>query len=83
MNDNLQLKSRNKLLSEQFASTFSKFNYITQNYDFTSNLKKISMDDMKSLTQTNNLVNESIGNFVTKIGSFKKQNLKNVFDDNF
>ena len=83
MNENMLLKNRNKLLAEEFASTMSKFNYITQNYDYTSNLKKISMDDMKTLTQTNNLVNESIGNFVNKIGSFKKQNLKNIFDDNF
>ena len=41
------------------------------------------MDDMKTLTQTNTLVNESIGNFVTKIGSFKTQNLKKIYDDNF
>jgi len=83
MNENMQLKTRNKLLAEECASTVSKYNYITQNYDFTSNLKKISMDELKTLTQTNNLVNESIGNFVNKIGSFKKQNLKNIFDDNF
>lgn len=81
--ENTQLKAKNKMLSEQFASSFAKFNYISQNYDYNSNLKKISMDDMKTLTQTNTLVNESIGNFVTKIGSFKTQNLKKIYDDNF
>lgn len=83
MNENMQLKARNKILSEEYSATISKYNYIIQNYDFTSNLKKISMDDLKTLTQTNNLVNDTIGNFVNKIGSFKKQNVRSMFDDNF
>ena len=35
------------------------------------------MDDLKTLTQTNTMVNNSILNFVSKVGSFKKENLKN------
>jgi len=81
MNENVQLKNRNKLLNEEFSSTMAKYNYIANNYDYTSNLKKISMEELKTLTQTNMLVNESIGHFVNKIGSFKKQNLKNIFED--
>lgn len=67
-------------MAEEYTSTISKYNFITNNYDFTTNLKKISMDDLKNLTQTNNLVNDSISNFVNKVGSFKKQNLQNIFD---
>jgi hypothetical protein len=38
------------------------------------------MEDMRVLTQTNSMVNESIGNFLTKIASFKKQNMQTMFD---
>jgi hypothetical protein len=74
------LKNKYKLLSEEFASVKSKFDYISGNYDFTSNLKKINMEDMRVLTQTNSMVNDSISNFLTKIASFKKQNLQTMFD---
>ncbi len=50
------------------------------NYDYTSNLKKISIDDLKNLTQTNSLVNDSILNFASKLGSFKNKNLQNLFE---
>jgi len=84
MNENVSLKHRNKLLAEEHAATMSKYNHILNNFDYTSNLKKISIDELKTLTQTNNLVNESIGNFVNKVGAFKKLNVKSLtFDDNF
>jgi hypothetical protein len=68
---------------KDYTMTDDQVEQIIQNYDFTSNLKKISMEDLKTLTQTNNLVNDTIGNFVNKIGSFKKQNVRSMFDDNF
>ncbi len=58
----------------------SKFNFISQNYDYTSNLKKLSLEDMRNLTQTNNLVNDSIMNFLGKVGNFKKENIQNLID---
>jgi hypothetical protein len=67
-------------LAEEYASTNEKYNYIVNNYDFTTNIKKISMEDLKNLTQTNTLVNDSILNFVSKVGTFKKQNVQNIFD---
>ena len=67
-------------MAEEYASTNEKYNYIVNNYDFTTNIKKISMEDLKNLTQTNTLVNESILNFVSKVGTFKKQNVQNMFD---
>lgn len=38
------------------------------------------MEDLKNLTQTNTLVNDSISNFVTKVGAFKKQNIQNILE---
>ncbi len=67
-------------MAEEYASTNEKYNYIVNNYDFTTNIKKISMEDLKNLTQTNTLVNDSILNFVSKVGTFKKQNVQNIFD---
>ena len=78
--NNQLLKNRNKVQMEEYTGTQSKYNYIVQNNDYTSNLKKISMDDLKNVTGTNNLVNESINNFVNKVGSFKKQNITSFVD---
>lgn len=63
---------------EEFSQVNSKFNFITQNYDYTTNLKKLSLEDMRNLTQTNSLVNDTIMNFVGKIGIFKKQNIQSL-----
>jgi hypothetical protein len=76
------LRNRNKLLAEEYAAIQQKYNFIMNNYDFTTNLKKISIDDLKNLTQTNTMVNNSILNFVNKVGSFKQENLKNMYDPN-
>jgi hypothetical protein len=38
------------------------------------------MDDLKTLAQTNTLVNESIGNLVSKVAPFKKKNVQSLFD---
>ena len=81
--DNELLKNRNKLLNEENDSLVSKYDFITNNYDYTTNLKKISMEDLKNLEQSNTLVNNTIGNFVEKVGTFKKNNIQNLlFDDN-
>ena len=78
--DNDLIRNRNKLLAEEFAAVSSKYDFITNNYDYTTNLKKISMEELKTFTETNNLVNNTINNFVDKIGSFKKQNIQNMLD---
>jgi len=81
--DNELLKNRNKLLQEENASITSKFDFITKNYDFTTNLKRISMEDLKNLAQSNTLVNNTIDNFVDKVGTFKRNNVQSLlFDDN-
>ena len=77
------MKNRNKLLQEENAAITSKFDFITKNYDFTTNLKKISMEDLKNLAQSNNLVNSTIDTFVDKVGTFKRNNVQSLlFDDN-
>ena len=82
--DNELLKNRNKLLKEEDASTTSKFDFITKNYDYTTNLKKISMETLKNLTQSNNLINSTIDTFVDKVGAFKRSNIQSlIFDDDF
>lgn len=63
---------------EEFSQVNSKYEFITQNYDYTTNLKKLSLEDLKNLTQTNNLVNDTILNFVGKVGTFKKQNIQSL-----
>ena len=81
--DNELLKNRNKLLHEENNAITSKFDFITNNYDFTTNLKKISMEDLKNLERSNTLVNNTIGTFVDKVGTFKQNNIQNfIFDDN-
>ena len=81
--DNELLKNRNKLVQEENASITSKFDFITKNYDFTTNLKRISMEDLKNLAQSNTLVNNTIDNFVDKVGTFKRNNVQSLlFDDN-
>ena len=81
--DNELLKNRNKLLQEENAAIISKFDFITKNYDFTTNLKKISMEDLKNLAQSNTLVNSTIDTFVDKVGAFKRNNVQSLlFDDN-
>lgn len=80
--DHEMLKNKNKLLTEEHSSLFSKLNYITNNYDISSNLKRISMEDLKLLTQTNSMVNDSINTFVNKVGTFKSSQLpKSFFDE--
>ena len=81
--DNDLLKNRNKLLQEENAAVTSKYEFITKNYDFTNNLKKISMEDLKNLAQSNTLVNNTIDTFVDKVGTFKRNNVQSLlFDDN-
>ncbi len=74
------LRNRSKVLAEEYASVSAKYNFMVNNYDVDSNLKKISIDDLKNLTQTNSLVNDSILNFANKVGTFKKHNVKNLFE---
>ena len=70
------------MLQEENAAITSKFDFITKNYDFTTNLKKISMEDLKNLAQSNTLVNTTIDNFVDKVGTFKRNNVQSLlFDD--
>ena len=81
--DNELLKNRNKLLHEENDALTSKFDFITNNYDYTTNLKKISMEDLKNLERSNTLVNNTIGTFVDKVGTFKQNNIQNfILDDN-
>jgi len=42
------------------------------NYDYTSQLKKININDIIALTNTNVNVNESLSNFLNKINLVKK-----------
>jgi len=76
--DNELIRNRHKLLAEEYSSLQSKYDFITQNYDYTTNLKRIKMDDLKDLTQTNVQVNSTIDNFVDKVGAFKRQNVASM-----
>lgn len=64
---------------EEYASIAAKYNFVVQNYDYTSNLKKISIEDLKMIKETNKLVNQSIKSFSEKVDSYKKQNLQNLY----
>ena len=75
------LKNKNKLRQEENAAVTSKYEFITKNYDFTTNLKKISMEDLRNLEQSNNLVNNTIDTFVEKVGTFKRNNIQNLLYD--
>ena len=75
------IKNRNKLLKEENSAITSKLEFITKNYDFTTNLKRISMEDLKNLAQSNNIINSTIDTFVDKIGSFKRSNVQSLLID--
>jgi hemoglobin-like flavoprotein len=79
LEDNKQLKQKNKILLEEHSGLVTKHNYTTNNSDFTSNLKKLNMEELKQVTQTNSLVNDSIAKFSTKISSFKKLTNSDIF----
>jgi hypothetical protein len=79
LDENKQLKQKNKILIEEHSSLLSKHHYINNNFDFTSNLKKLNMEELKQVTQTNSLVNDSIAKFSTKISSFKKLTNSEIF----
>ena len=79
--DNELLKNRNKILQEENAAVTSRYDFIIKNYDFTTNLKRISMEDLKNLAQSNNLVNSTIDTFVDKVGTFKRNNVQALLFD--
>ena len=68
-------------MQEENAAVTSKYEFITKNYDFTTNLKKISMEDLKNLAQSNILVNNTIDTFVDKVGQFKRNNVQTLLSD--
>ena len=81
--DNELLRNKHKKLQEENAAVVSKYEFITGNYDFTTNLKKISLEDLKNLAQSNNMVNSTIDTFVDKVGAFKRSNIQSLlFDEN-
>lgn len=73
------IRNRHKILAEEYAALNSKYLFITKNYDYTSNLRNISLDDLKNLRETNKLVNNTISNFENKIGGFRDKNIQNMF----
>ncbi|MCQ2818544.1 MAG: hypothetical protein MJ252_14845 [archaeon] len=74
------VRNRHKKLAEEYAAMSSKLEFMNKNYDTTSNLKKLKMEDLENLTQTNNQVNDTINAFVNKVGTFKKKNASNMID---
>lgn len=74
--DNELLRNRNKNLNQEFAALSSKFDFISNNYDYTTNLKKISIEELKTLAETNTMVNSTIEQFADKVGPFKRKNVK-------
>ena len=43
-------------------------------------LRRFQWKNLRIFTETNNLVNSTINNFVDKVGTFKKQNIQNMLD---
>jgi len=80
--DNQLLRNRNKVLSEEYSAVFSKYNFILNKSDFSSNIKKFEIDDLRTLSRTNDLVSESISNFVSKVSSFKRENISSLMELN-
>ena len=79
------IDKKNKITSQnpKHFQLLYLFDFIKDNYDYTTNLKRISMDDLKNLAQSNTLVNATIDNFVDKVGTFKQNNVQSLlFDDN-
>lgn len=77
-NDNLKLRHRNKQLAEEHSALAATYEYILANYDVSSNIKRINLDDIKSVSESNNVVNRSISNMVDKLADFKKKNAKQL-----
>ena len=80
--DNELWKNRNKILLGESAAVNSEYKFIDEKYDFTTNLKRISMEDLKNLAQSNNLVNSTIDTFMDKVGAFKQSNIDKMLKNN-
>lgn len=68
----------NKLEEERFrklgqmnAALRAKLEFIQSKYDFTTNIKVLNTDDFNSLVSTNNIVNETMGNFMDRLKHIK------------
>jgi chromosome segregation ATPase len=80
--DNELWKNRNKILLGESAAINSEYKFIDEKYDFTTNLKRISMEDLKNLEQSNNMVNSTIETFMDKVGTFKQSNIEKMLKNN-
>ncbi len=64
---------KNRRLAQDNAALRAKLEFVQNKYDFTENVNKLSLDDFRTITVTNNMVNESIHGFMEKLNVIKEE----------
>ena len=70
---NAEEDSKHRHLQQQNTALTAKKNFIEANYDYTSNVSELNLETFKSVVQSNDQVNSTVGNFVTKVDDVKKE----------
>ena len=66
-------EERYRKLSQTNAALKAKLDFINSKFDIASNVNHLNSDDFKSLMTTNNLVNDTVREFVTKLDVVKEE----------
>lgn len=64
---------KHRHLQQQNTALVAKKNFIEANYDYTSNVSEMNLEIFKGVVQSNDQVNNTVGNFVTKVDDVKKE----------
>ena len=70
---NQEEESKRMHLQQQNTALTAKKNFIEANYDYTSNVSELNLETFKSVVQSNDQVNSTVGNFVSKVDDVKKE----------
>ena len=70
---NLFEDEKNRKYQQANAALRAKLDFIEAEYDYTSSVKQLSLDDFKELMNSNTHVNETIDGFTSKLGQVQKE----------
>ena len=70
---NQEEDAKHRHLQQQNTALTAKKNFIEANYDYTSNVSELNLETFKSVVQSNDQVNSTVGNFVSKVDDVKKE----------
>jgi hypothetical protein len=66
-------EERFRKLAQMNAALKAKLEFIESKYDFTTNVNHLNSDDFKSLMNTNEMVNNTMGDFLKRLEVIKTE----------